>query len=386
MAAGSGVTGDTDVDVVVVGGGPGGAAVALGCARQGLDCLLLDAGGRAGGTVGETLHPGVDVVFRELGVVGAVDAAGFLRHEGHWVEWGGPVVFQAFGSDHAGPWRGYQAPRDVLDPLLVDAAERAGVRVRRGCRAVAAVVAPDGGGPAGLPRVTGVVTATGTVSARVVVDAGGRRHWLDRQLGRSVRRVTPPLVVAHGHRRRSAQDRPRLRASADGWTWEAPVTADTVSWARLSLRPGGGGGGRGADGWGADGWGDAPGAPVRSGTPTRRPRGADVTWRCAGRAAGPGWFLVGDAAAVVDPTASHGVLRALVTGAVVARAVADRAAGRVTEDGAAARYTRWVADWFRHDVARLHELYRLFPAWPATLGAPPLRTSSWSPTVRPGTA
>jgi flavin-dependent dehydrogenase len=362
------VTGDTAVDVAVVGGGPGGAAVAIGCARQGLDCLLLDvdAGDRAGGTVGETLHPGVDVVFRELGVAGSIAAAGFVRHEGHWVEWGGPAVFQAFGSDHAGPWRGYQAPRDVLDPLLVDAAERAGAAVRRGCRVVSAVVAPDDDRPAGLRRVTGVVTATGTLSARVVVDAGGRRHWLDRQVGRSVRRVTPPLVVAHGHRPRSAEDHPRLRASPDGWTWEAPVTADTVSWARLSLRRAGAGGGRGADGWA-----DAPGATVRSGTPARRPRGADVTWRCAERAAGPGWFLVGDAAAVVDPTASHGVLRALMSGAVAARAIADRASGRVTEDQAAARYTRWVTDWFHHDVARLHELYRLFPAWPTTLGTPP---------------
>ena len=57
-----------------------------------------------------------------------------------------------------------------------------------------------------------------------------------------------------------------------------------------------------------------------------------------------------------------------MSGAVVARAIGDRAAGRVTEDQAATGYTRWVSDWFRHDVARLHELYRTFPSWPAHLG------------------
>lgn len=30
--------------------------------------------------------------------------------------------------------------------------------------------------------------------------------------------------------------------------------------------------------------------------------------------AGPGWFLAGDAAAVLDPASSHGVLRAVLTG------------------------------------------------------------------------
>jgi flavin-dependent dehydrogenase len=358
VADGAGVTSaapadpapDIKVDVAVVGGGPAGAAVAVGCARAGLDCLLLDAG--AAGRAGETLHPGVDVLLRDLGAAEAVSAAGFLRHEGHWVEWGGPAVFQAFGSDGDGPWRGYQAGRDVLDPLLVDAAERAGAHVRRGCRAVSAVVA---GTPLGGGRVTGLITTAGTVSARTVVDAGGRRHWLDRQLGRSVRRVSPPLVVAYGHVMGTPLDAPRFRAGTDGWTWSAPVAADTSAWMRLSLRRD------------AAGWGDLP-EEVDGASPLRSARGADVTWRCAEQAAGPGWFLVGDAATVVDPGASHGVLRALMSGSVAARAIVDRAAGRLTEERATAGYTRWIRDWFRHDVRRMHGLYGVFPSWPDRLG------------------
>jgi hypothetical protein len=45
-----------------------------------------------------------------------------------------------------------------------------------------------------------------------------------------------------------------------------------------------------------------------------RPRGADVTWRLSDAAAGLGWFIVGDAAAVLDPSCSHGVLKAIMSG------------------------------------------------------------------------
>ena len=38
------------------------------------------------------------------------------------------------------------------------------------------------------------------------------------------------------------------------------------------------------------------------------------TWRMAERMAGAGWFIVGDAAATLDPTSSHGVLKALLSG------------------------------------------------------------------------
>jgi flavin-dependent dehydrogenase len=56
------------------------------------------------------------------------------------------------------------------------------------------------------------------------------------------------------------------------------------------------------------------------GTGARR-RGADVTWRIISPAAGPGFFLVGDAVAVLDPASSHGVLKALMTGMMAAHLI-----------------------------------------------------------------
>jgi flavin-dependent dehydrogenase len=85
--------------------------------------------------------------------------------------------------------------------------------------------------------------------------------------------------------------------------------------------------------------------------------GADVTWRRARPAAGPGWFLVGDAAFVLDPASSHGVLKALMSGRMAAHCIAAMAHGIVPEAETVLHYNDWIARWFEADVARLTAHY-----------------------------
>ena len=53
--------------------------------------------------------------------------------------------------------------------------------------------------------------------------------------------------------------------------------------------------------------------------PVGPPRGADVSWRLSGDLAAPGWFQVGDAAAVLEPTSANGILHTLLYGMIAAR-------------------------------------------------------------------
>ena len=340
-------------DLVVVGGGPAGAAAAITGADAGLSVVLLEASGQPRPRPGETLHPGVEVVLRELGAADAVAERDWVRHAGHWVEWGGPPRFDAFGGDAAGPWYGYQAPRDQLDAVLLDRAVAAGAEVRRGCRAVDPTVTRG--------RVDGVLVDGGRLAARHVIDASGRRHWSARRLAVPVERVSRRLVASWGHLegRWPARDAaPLLRADGDGWTWAARVGPGAYAWVGLDVT--------------RAGLRRAPVCPHGI-TVTRGPFGADVTWRKAAVAAAPGLLLAGDAAGVLDPASGSGVLRALVTGTVAARAVADVRLGRLPEEHVVAAYRRWLSAWFRADVARLDGLYRIFPGWPPTVaGAPAL--------------
>jgi flavin-dependent dehydrogenase len=343
-------------DVVVVGAGPGGCAAAVTAAAAGLRVVILEGRRFPRHRPGETLHPGVEPILRRLGVADAFLAADFLRHEGHWVEWGGPRQFVPFGHDAGGPWRGFQAWRSQFDALLLEGARRRGALVRQPCPGVSACL--EGG------RVRGVETGPATLRARFVVDGTGRRQWLARQLRLPATRPPARLVAWYGYasgRCPARDDAPLLAADDGGWTWTARVRPHLYQWTRLPFTPA-----RLAPGWLPQEF-----AGLRAGP---RTRAADVSWRAVESPAGPGYFLVGDAAGVLDPSSSHGVLRALLSGLVVGRLLADVLCGSLRESDAAAYYRSWLGDWFARDRSALADFYSRLRCPPPGALVPPGRT------------
>ncbi|MGC4094884.1 MAG: NAD(P)/FAD-dependent oxidoreductase [Polyangiaceae bacterium] len=334
---------ETNVDVVVIGGGPAGSVAAARCARAGLSVVLLESCQLPRDRPGESLHPGAETVLRELGAWEQVAALQPLRHAGIWLNWAAPETFQAFGADADGAWRGVQVWRADLDSILLEGARRAGAVVLQSV-AVREVLQSEG-------VVVGVETPTQRILARSVIDASGGRHWLAHKLGVAVQRVSRPLIARYGYVRHlpGVDEAPRLSAEARGWTWTARVRDDTYAWTSLAttgsvrdeLRPAGL-------------------KPFEFG----RVRSADVTWRIASRCAGPGYWLAGDAAFVLDPSSSHGVLRALLSGAQAAEAVVRTLGNPALEPEIALGYDQALRSWFAHDVERLSALYaQAFPGW-----------------------
>jgi flavin-dependent dehydrogenase len=356
-------------DVVVVGGGPGGSSAAIACAEAGLRVAVLERECFPRHLPGETLHPGIEPLLRRLGVLEQVLAAAFLRHEGHWVRWGqeeddpSPARWMPFGKNpEAGPpWHGFQAWRAHFDTLLLQRARDAGATVYQSCGAVDLLRGKAG-------RVTGVVKSPkrsgteGTISAklrtRFVVDATGGRHWLARRLALAIERHSPRLIARYGYVDGACPGRdeaPALVADSDGWTWTARVLPRRYAWTRLSLRDP-----KGEQhllppeelrGDGLHQWGKI--------------RGADVGWRVVVPAAGQGYFLVGDAATVLDPASSHGVLKAIMSGIMAAHLIAQVVCYDASESAGAQRYSDWIRLWFDHDVAGLLALYGRLPKPPS---------------------
>ncbi|MEO6878090.1 MAG: tryptophan 7-halogenase, partial [Gemmatimonadaceae bacterium] len=299
------------VDVVVIGGGPTGSAAVLWCARSGLAVMLVEREWFPRHRPGETLPPAAEVLFGQLGVADAVSQRRFLRHEGIWAEWAGPRRFTAFGSDADGPWRGFQAPRDQLDRLLLDAAIGAGVVVEQPARAARVLLANG--------RVAGIATAGSRISATWVVDASGGQHWLARRLSIPRRLVSPRLIARYGYARGQypiPYEGPELVSDESGWTWTAQIGTDLYHWTRLSFAE-------------HDPRRDKPPPAFSALTPLAPPRGADVSWRIVERPAGPGYLCVGDAASVLDPASSHGVLKALMSGMMAGHVITESARGAV---------------------------------------------------------
>jgi hypothetical protein len=180
------------------------------------------------------------------------------------------------------------------------------------------------------------VTDDGPVTARVVVDASGRPQWLCRQLRIAAPPRSPRLIARYGYANGCCPDRdlatrPHMTGDRTGWLWTAPVWPGTHAWTRVSFEKE-----KIAAGW-------VP-AALRGLTHGGPVRGADVTWRIAGEVARPGWFVVGEAAAVLDPASSHGVLKATLSGIAAAHLIDATLAGKMSAIAAASAYQAWLAD------------------------------------------
>ncbi len=328
-------------DVVVVGGGPGGATAAIQCANAGLKVTLIENQAFPREHPGETLHPGIEPLLKQLGVSEQIEKAEFLRQEGNWIEWNSYYQFEPFGADEHGPWRGYQVWRADFDAILLNRAREAGVKVMQPCRAEKPLVAEG--------CVKGVQTTNGNFRSSFVIDAAGERHWLARKLKLRIEKHSPPLTARFGYVRGECLARdeaPAIVADDNGWTWTARVRPNLYQWTRLFVNK------------------DRPRvfpvpAEFRELAPSGRTQGADVTWRLVTAPAGPGYFLVGDAAAVLDPASSHGVLKAIMSGMMAAHYIL-RIVNGAKETMVATAYSQWVGDRFEHDVSKLTSLYEIF--------------------------
>ena len=174
-------------DVVIVGGGLAGCGAAIHLAQAGWSVRLIEKDRYpAHKLCGEFLSPEVRTAFDRLGVTEAVMAAG--PHSIEHVSVTGPRG-PSFAADLPGTALGLS--RYTLDPILLRAAEAAGVQV-----ADATLVHDVSGG---LEQGFTVATATGTVRARVVVGAYGKRGRVDRSLQRAFLARTTPFVAFKTH-------------------------------------------------------------------------------------------------------------------------------------------------------------------------------------------
>ncbi len=328
-----------DSDVIVIGGGPGGSAAAITCASLGLRVRLLERDAFPADRPGETLHPGVESVLAQLGVADQLASVVGSRHEGIRIQWGDSIRFEPYGRDEEGPWCGYQVWRADFDAMLLERAREVGVEIFQPC-AANHVLMENG-------AVSGVLTSAGSMTAPVVVDSSGRSHWLGTELGIERRYHSPRLVARYGYAEGSLpalDPSPSLVGDSSGWLWTALVRPGLYQWTRVALD-----GTKFPRDWQPDEFRDL--------VPRGKPRGADVTWRLSQTVARPGWFMVGDAAAVLDPTSAKGVLKALLSGITTGKLISAAVTRSAPADEIADIYNDWLSGWFVSDADQLAKFY-----------------------------
>jgi flavin-dependent dehydrogenase len=188
-------------DVIVVGAGPAGSAVATHLARSGLDVLVLEKTSFPREKIcGDGLTPRAVQELRSLGV--DITTPGWFRNKG--------IRLIGAGRRLELPWPsgfGLTRTRTDFDELLARNAISAGATLRENTKVTGPLTA---GG-----RVTGVRTADGTHKARLVIAADGASSRLSVALGLRPRPDRPIGIAGRRYFRSPRHDDAYLEAWLD---------------------------------------------------------------------------------------------------------------------------------------------------------------------------
>jgi FADH2-dependent halogenase len=354
-------TGARRFDVAVIGGGPGGSSTATALARRGRSVLLLERDRFPRFHIGESQLPWINGVLETLGAHHAVAKAGFVEKWGasFWEIDGTPAAYVDFTSAVETPApQTFQVPRARFDELLLRHAERSGVAVREGHRAVDAAFDAAGvtlryAGPDGLEQIARVAA---------VVDASGRAGFLARKIGRYETDAMLQHVAVHAQYEgipraegRAAGDIRVLTRADVGWIWLIPLSETVTSVGAvvpqaLHRRESKATADESLDHY----LHSTPAAPdllreARRVSPARFD--ADYSY-LATKMAGDRWVAVGDSGSFLDPIFSTGVLLAMQGGLEAAEAID---AGLRAGDLSARRFAR-----YERVVRRRYHYFRRF--------------------------
>jgi len=317
-------------DVIVIGGGPAGTVAAGFLALRGARVVLFERERFPRYHIGESLLSATLPILEALGVLPAIEAAGFVRKPGGTFIWGAdaePWSF-VFRDDPGGRPHAFHVLRSEFDHLLLRHAAGLGVEVREAHR----VETVDYDGTQN--RVTAIADdgAAVTVEAPWVIDASGQQALLGR---RDQLRVFDPFfknLAVFGYftgaepLAGACAGNILSAAFADGWFWFIPLHDGSTSVGAVVD----------AKRFAGAAAGDAAAlydrlvaacAPIRD-----RVRGAELVSPirvirdysyCSTRFHGPGYLLAGDAACFIDPVFSTGVHLACLSGYLAAHTLAE---------------------------------------------------------------
>lgn len=321
--------------ILIIGAGPAGSSTAIQLLKAGYDVTLLDRANFPRHAPGETLHPGIEPLLEQLGVSHILDDTSFLRHQGIESIRNGKSEFNAYNKDQK--WYGFQLFRTEFDNQLLNEAICLGAHFISDST-ISSV-------NRNIDFINSIVVNDELIEVDFVIDATGKRAWLATKLGVEYKHIGSQKIAYYGYVNDAPLKpiNPIIEWNENGWTWIAQVKEDTTAWVRLDLDNH-----RRVDsGWMPD--------KLIGGKPSAKRKAVDVTWRIAERCSFANCFLVGDAAFVLDPGSSHGLLKAIMSGIMAAHLIEKTKSHPISEIHE--HYNSWIRNQFNHDIEKLKKMY-----------------------------
>jgi geranylgeranyl reductase family protein len=326
-------------DVLVVGGGPSGAACAFWLAEAGHDVLLLEKKWYPREkTCGDGLTPRAVKQLEDMGLAGSL--AHHHRFDGLRSIAFGRTLELKWPETPGFPSYGYVVTRHDLDKLVAERAEKSGAVLWQGSEAISPLV-EDGvvrgavvrRAPASGTKTSDAGATETEVRARYIVVADGSLSRFGKALGTQRNKAYPQGMAIRGYYTSPRHDEPWIESHLDvrdasgnvlpGYGWIFPVGDGRVNvgvgllstfshWKSVNTS-------HLMDSfvsWAPKSWEISPETSCGPATGGRLPMGLSV-----GPRRGPNWLVTGDAGGVINPFNGEGIAYAYETGRMAAEAL-----------------------------------------------------------------
>ena len=333
-------------DAIIIGGGPAGATAGLLLARAGARVLILERATFPRFHIGESLLPRNFPLIQELGLETELRKLPHVPKLG--VEFGlGDGSETARFTFDQGLLPGSETvnlDRAPFDAMLLDEARKAGAQVREDTAVKKVLHLADG--------EVRVEAGGQELSGRWLIDASGQGTVVARHLGTRRASDDPRLQkIAYFEHFENVErapgsegGHPFLAMCEEGWFWMIPLderrtsvglvldasvarTLDVPANRMLA--------------WGIERCPAVQNRMQQASGPQTNQVTADFSYTCRPYA-GPGYFLVGDAAAFLDPIFSTGVTLAMISAEQAAGQIVELLKGRIRPATARRRYIRFI--------------------------------------------